>query len=263
MRELPAPVRAREAREGTGVSIEVPAGERRLVGPFGDYDDVFRIVEVSRFEDLQELRLIPEGISEQDAIDAVLADEKVWQQERLRHTMDAGGCDCSESDRISDSTPVRRSRQFTNLVELLEAAYQRPMSVDDPGVMLARHHLTRWIQRPPIYLVGWAAADVIHVAQNGLLVMSSTVHAVNASTITLEDDARLRFESGYVNVRCDTLNGPELFSLFPGIVDLLLGLDLGPSHAENPVDPNDLPQDMNAYKYLPGYSREHLFVSAD
>ena len=241
-----------------------PDGERRVVGPFGDYDDAFRIAEVSRFEDLQELRLIPEGISEADAIDAVLADERVWQQERLRPAACPRGCPCSGSEAgdISDISPVRRSRRLTHLTELLEAGYQRPVRVDDPAVMLAHRHLSRWITKPACYWVGVATSETIHIGKNGVLVMSPAVHVVNALTITLEDDARLRFESGYVNVACDALNGPPIFSLAPSILDVLPALDLGPSYAENPADQGDLPPDLNAYKYLPGYSREHLFVSA-
>ena len=113
--------------------------------------------------------------------------------------------------------------------------------------------------------MGLAAADAIHVGKDGLLVMTPTVHAVNVATITLESDARLRFESGYVNVVCDTLSGPDerLFHLTPRLIEAFLGLHLGTSPAENPIDPRLLPEDAHAHKYLPGYSQEHMFVSAD
>jgi hypothetical protein len=256
VRQLPAPLRAREARQPNGVSIDVPAGETRFVGPFGDYDDVFRIAEVTRFEDLHELQLVPAGLTEEEAVDAVLADDRLAEEERRR----GGGCHCSEGER-GDAARSRRGRPMPNLARLMEAAFDRPLAVDDPSVMLVRSHVRHWASRVPLWWLGLAASNEIHVAQGATLVMSPSVHLINASTITLDDDARLRLEGGSVSVNCDTLNGPTLFALTPGLIDTVLAL--GPVHAENHVDPGDLPQDLNAHKYLRGFSQEYLFVARD
>ena len=112
----------------------------------------------------------------------MIADDRLWEDERQRFRTAAGDCHCSEGPGHA-SASARASRRMPDLADVFASDYRRPVSIDDPGLMVARNHISRWVSRPPVYLVGVAALAEIHVAENATLVMSPSVHVVNASTI--------------------------------------------------------------------------------
>jgi len=82
--------------------------------------------------------------------------------------------------------------------------------------------------------------------------MSPAVHVVDVNAIFIGSNGRLKFQSGSVNVRCNTLNGP-LESAGP------VGPHGPPPDHSPPADPTRphlMSAEELAEKYLQGYSRE-------
>lgn len=245
--DLPDPVPVKDAIRNTGRMIEIPEGGIDWLGPFDSYADLYRIAEVFRFEDLQELGIVPDGLSEKETADALAADETAFLEAQQRTQAERHHCSCQEAGSRA-AEPRRRSRQHTNLASLLRASYPRANATNDPGVRHVYHHLRRWFSKPERLLMGVASVENIVIGMDGTLVMAPTVHVVRANMIQLSSGSRLRFESGVVDVRCETLHGP------PEDVD-----PPPPVHVPETWPPIDRPPrrpPLRNGKYLRGYSRE-------
>lgn len=246
--DIPNPVPVKEAIRKTGRSIEIPKGGIDWFGPFDSYAELYRIAEVSRFEDLQELGVVPAHLSEKETADAMAADEAAFEEQQ-RVQAERHHCSCQDAGSRS-AEPRRRSRQHANLASLLRTAYPRARANDDPGVRHVHYHLRRWFSKPVRLLLGVAAVENIIVGMDGTLVMAPTVHVVRANMIQLSSGSRLRFEGGVVDVSCETLHGaPE--DTEPSSSPPVHVPETWP-HIDRPPR---RPPVMYA-KYLTGYSRE-------
>jgi hypothetical protein len=245
--DLPSPVPVKDAIRNTGRSIEIPQGAIDWFGPFDSCADVYRIAEVTRFEDLQELGLVPAGLSERELADALAADETVYLEAQQRTQAERHHCSCQNAG-SRPAEPRRRGRQHTNLASLLRASYPRAHANDDPGVPHVYHHLRRWFSKPVRFLMGVASVENIIILSDGTLVMAPAVDVVHANLIQLSSGSRLRFESGAVNVRCETLSCPSDDVEPPPPVhvpETWLHIDRPPRRPP-----------LRLGKYLRGYSRE-------
>jgi hypothetical protein len=235
------------------MDVEVPGGEIRWFGPFDSYAGIYRVAEVVRFEELQELRIVPGGLSEQEALDALVADETAFREARNRAQAERHRCSCQDAA-SHHAEPRNRERQHTNLASVLRLSYPRALATDDPEVQHVYHHLRRWFSKPARYLLGVASPQNIVIGVDGTLVMSPTVHVVHANLIQLSSNSRLRFESGSVNVYCETLTGPSEPS--PPSPGSSVPPVWPPPDRPNPLDPNNHLRNVHIGKYLRGYSRE-------
>jgi hypothetical protein len=108
MREFPEPIYVEDALRGNGVQIEVPPGEILTIGPFEErYADVYRIAEVRSFADLQALGLVPDGISEQEASAALVADDRDFRGRRDLGDRPNASC---QDGRPAEARAISRSR---------------------------------------------------------------------------------------------------------------------------------------------------------
>ncbi|QXJ25812.1 hypothetical protein AGRA3207_007367 [Actinomadura graeca] len=247
MVELPEPVTVQEALGAPSVDIEVPDSDARWFGPFDRPDGGYHIVEVQRFEDLRDLRMVPENISEQDAADALRADDDAFreQQERL-----APEGECSGPNR-----QARRSHR--SLIEVLHGARGRFLEPTDPEVVQVHHHVRRWLERSTPFYVGVARAQNVDVGVNATLVMDSTVHVVHADTVRLASGSRLLFMSGSVNASCGTVSGPnEPDWNAPGPPYS------PPVVPRPPLEIPHEPRNITIGKFLPGFSKSVEWHSA-
>ena len=258
MREFPEPVDVEYALRATGIQIEVPSGEMVTIGPFeARYADAYRVAEVRSFEDLQSLGLVPRGLSEQTARDALLSDDRAFR-ERRGDAAERSACACEDAS-AAPAARIRRSRIQASLGEALASPSRKSSALDDPGVIHVYHHLARWFDKPARYLVGVIRAQNIFIGWDGILVMSPTVTVVDADVIDIADSGRLKFQASSVNVRCATLNGR--FPLpSPG--------SHGPSPGSTPPYPPPGPWPQlrstkeTAARYLRGYARERRTLPA-
>src|SRR3954452_24520384 len=109
---LPQPVSVRDALEISRTDIEVSDSTQRWCGPFDEFAHAYRIVSVAHFEELQELRILPDTLSEKEVADALVADDAIFRNERAG----SGNCECKSHQQRS----VQRSHQ--NLAELVRAS---------------------------------------------------------------------------------------------------------------------------------------------
>jgi hypothetical protein len=245
--ELPEPVTVQEALGAPRVDIEVPDADARWFGPFDRHDGGYHIAEVQRFEDLRDLRMIPDDISEQDVVDALRADDDAFREQRERLARED---DCSCPNR-----PARRSHR--KLIEVLYAVRGRFIEPTDPEVVQVHHHVRRWMERSVPFYVGLASAQNITVGVNGTLVMDSTVHVVRADTIRLASGSRLMFMSGSVNASCGTVSGPnepDWSGPAPPYHP--------PPAPHPPIDHGELLRSIGVGKFLPGFSKSVEWHSA-
>jgi hypothetical protein len=247
MANLPEPVTVQEALRAPRVDIEVSAGQARWFGPFDEHAGAYHIAEIKQFEDLRDLRLIPDGISEQEASDALLADEAAFRVEQKERAMHERACSCQ--DELQPTVRIGQARRsHANLTDVLQKTRGRLLEPTDPEVLQVYHHVRRWLTRGSPLYVGLASAENIVIGLDGMLVMDPTVHVVHAGLIELSSGSRLRFMSGSVNVSCATLTGPDET---PGPVP---PYHPPPTPTRPPIDPDLLPRsDLVIGKFLRGF----------
>src|SRR5262245_35517629 len=136
MPALLEPISVREALQAKEVRIEVLPREIRTIGPFEERAaEAYRVADVQSFADLQALGLVPHGLSEQHAQEAMRADDVTFR-ERQR---EAGECACQEGR--SANGLARRSRIQASLAEALPAAFRSRAGIEEehPGVVQVYH----------------------------------------------------------------------------------------------------------------------------
>jgi len=147
MYEVPEPISVEDALRGNETQIEVAPGEILSIGPLEErYSEVYRIAEVLSFEDMQALGLVPLGVSEQQAGEALIADDHEFR----RRQPDFGArsmSPCQETNSVQ-ARPISRSRIQTNLAEALPSPFRGSIILDNPDVMHVYHHLRRWFDKP-------------------------------------------------------------------------------------------------------------------
>ena len=144
----------REAIRNSGKDIEVPGEETQWFGPFDSYADIYRIAEVKGFEELQELGLIPDGLSEQGVAEALAADETAYLEARKRAQAEGHYCGCQDPASRHAVTRNREPRH-ANLANMLRLTHPRSSAVDDPEVQHVYSHLRRWFGNLDDTLWGW------------------------------------------------------------------------------------------------------------
>ena len=212
MRDLPPPLSVQEALDATGINIEVPEGESLTVGPFEPrYYEAFRLARISEFQDLQALGLVPDEVEEQVARSALIADDRAYAEQTFPSlTSCAAPKDCSCT--CDSSTRYSRRMVQTHLMDVLQPHSSVLLDAASPSVIHPYFHLTKWFTRPALYLIGINVLQDIVIGQRATLTMTAAVRGLYAHDITIGSFGTLRFTSGAVHVKCNTLNGPSPFT---------------------------------------------------
>ena len=264
MHALPVPVSVDEALRGSGTAIEVPDGQNVAVGLFSaTHPDLFRIAKVAAFEELQGLELIPRGVSEKDAVDAVTADDLTFRDARNTGGPVRGDA-CTD---CSDSVPRRRMFQ-ANLRALLPPPTSRIAVRSDLELRGVHHSIQRWIDRSSDLLIGVVRPADISIGAGATVAMAPTVEVLHTGVIQISASGVLRFEAGSVSVRCDELRGvaDPVIHIDPVHVDVYIPPDWGHfGSVLEPPDPLEFGMDPSAatiMKNLRGVTQEyHLALS--
>ncbi|MGI5485015.1 hypothetical protein [Streptomyces lavendofoliae] len=212
---FPEPISVEEGLSANVPRLDVPERTELSIGIYGNaFAQAFRVVEVVRFDELQTLGLVPHGITEQQASEAIEADERDYHKALVR-VGNAGnhGCSCegsangarSHGDRREVISPRRGQFQW-NLVKMLESPLRRSVEPGDLAVINAYAHLRRWYRRSAGFLVGLTAASDIYVMAGATLTWLPTVSVVHANSINIWPGGRLEIQGGSVFVRCEKLN---------------------------------------------------------
>jgi hypothetical protein len=209
MRELPAPISVEEALQSIDFDINVEEGTAITVGPFEEqFADIFRLAEVRAFEDLQQLGYIHRELNEEALATALRADDRLFREAR-RQPSAGQPCDCGD-EKSQEMSTISRLQVHDHLIELLQPLFRSDLSPDHPAVLHTYHHTRKWLTRPSMILVGLFAINDINIGDEATLTMTPTVHALYANDISIGQNGWLRFQSGGVHVRCNSLNGPSL-----------------------------------------------------
>lgn len=206
---LPDPVSVEAALSSRSGDIRVPAGTELTVGPFSGYADTFKLARVETFADIQKLGFVPEHITEEGAVNALRNDDKLYRD--ARRNLDMDHCSCSDhySGSTSDRPTALRRHYQDHLLELLLPLQRRSLLAADTDIVHIYRQIQRWASRPAVYLVGLVSISDIEISEKATLFMTHTVTSLYARNINMGANSRLRFHSGNVHVRCETLNGPN------------------------------------------------------
>lgn len=258
---LPDIVSVEEALRPSG-EIVVPAGQTRVCGPLDEYRESYRVARVQRYEELQQLRLLPEDLDEDVATEAYRADVAAYREGQPVGRHAGRGCGCHGGGDGADTRRTRRLPRptFSNLASAMNASRRitEPFA-DDIYVRRVAQAMDRYLVTVTPWLLGIVSPTSIDIEKDGVLVMSPTVWAVNTATVTLGSGSRWRFESGSVQVNCEELNGPTFViaaAFIPIIVDLF---SAKPASAD--MSDEEIAREQRIGKYLPGYSRERDWTS--
>jgi hypothetical protein len=167
MREFPEPISVEDAVRSNEIQIEVAPEETLSIGPFEErYSEAYRIAEVLSFEDQQTLGLVPLGVSEQQASEALIADDHGFE-ERQRDIRVRSEYSCREINSVQGRA-ISRSRIQTNLTEALPSPFRSSMTLGDPGIIHVYHHLSRWFDKPDTarFIVVGLVDDSQHARNN-------------------------------------------------------------------------------------------------
>lgn len=195
---LPEPIDARRAREPGRLDVEVPDGESRTLSPFDrEFLEAFRVVQIDRFEDLQEIGLVPERLQRDDVVAAIRADAASSQ-------MSGNPCGCSDPSEVARE---RKTRRFPNLWAALQPAVD--FDLPDHHVLLPQTYkvVSRFVAGS-LDMVGLFALRNITVGAHALLNVSQSTTLLTANDITIGDAGRLWFRASAVKVRARTISGP-------------------------------------------------------
>lgn len=214
MNALPTPVPVEEGlRQGT-FDIGVPNDGNLTVGPFEEpYSHGFRLLEVRAFAELQRLGLVPLNVSEDQLVKAYYTDDRRYRElleARLPITA-AHACSCGEGGQ-EPSRPLRRFHFQNELVDVLQPVSRRLLKPDDLFVLHTFGQLRAWLNRPPLYLLGYFLVNNITIGARATLTMTPTIRFVRANDITIGGGGNLTFRSANIHVKCQTLNGPGVLT---------------------------------------------------
>ncbi|MCA9877192.1 MAG: hypothetical protein KC442_05410 [Thermomicrobiales bacterium] len=212
MRDLPRPTRVVDALANPTHSIEVPDDETADAGPFTErHAEGYRVAEISSFDDLQLLGVIPAGVPEADLMAALREDDRLFASLQRHGAPAASGSAgrCAQDHAVM--TPAISRGQFQDhLIEVLQPRFGSGLSATDPAVLHVYRQARTRLARTSRHFIGIYNLVNINVGKNAVLNMAPTVQGVYvADTITIGDNGRLRFRGGSVHVRCTELNGPQ------------------------------------------------------
>lgn len=257
---LPDIVSVEEALRPSG-EIVVPAGQTRVCGPMDEYRESYRVARIVRYEELQQLRVVPETLDEDVASEAYRADVAAYRSAQsgggsARH---GSGCGCQGESDGRELQAERRNRfrrpDFSNLAQAMESRSRLTAApTDDLYVRRVAQVLDRYLVPLTPLLWGIVSPKSIDIETNGVLVMSPSVWVVSTGVVTMASGSRWRFESGSVQVNCDELNGPRAV-LGPWVLDLIPYL-FSAKAASADMSEDEIAREQRIGKYLPGYSRE-------
>ena len=212
MRELPSPMRVVDALATPRHSIEVPDDESAVAGPFAErHSEGYRVAEISSFDDLQLLGMIPAGVAEDDLIVALREDDRLFhtlqRSDNVPFLERTGRC---TRDLASTTPAIPRSQFQDHLIEVLQPRFGTGLRPTDPAVIHVYRQARTGLARTSRHFIGIYNLLNITVGKNAVLEMPPSVQGVYvADTITIGDSGRLRFRGGSVHVRCTELNGPR------------------------------------------------------
>ncbi|RYZ81475.1 MAG: hypothetical protein EOP04_23915 [Proteobacteria bacterium] len=219
--KLPSPVSASEVLKGTAISIEVPNEASEKIGPFERrYSEGFRIAQVSSIRDLQVLGFVHADLREEEAIQAIRADERLYNDWQIRNSQHAykkciepleNHCSCHSQQ--NEATVLSRRHVQNNLIDVLQPLVADTLTTVHPIVQHSYYHIRRLItRRTALLYVGIFLLEDITIGDHAVLTTTPTVGGLYARNINIGKEGRLRFTGGNVKVRCKELNGPSRFS---------------------------------------------------
>jgi hypothetical protein len=206
--KLPSPISVEIALSQKREDLRVPDRETLSVGPFTEHSRHFSIVEIREFSDLHHLGYVPKEISEQDAVDAVRADDAVYYR-NLRDGAKAAACNCDEPH--GEPRKIRRRDYQDHFWQLVQPLYREPVSFSDTAVVHAYGQVQSWLKRKARYYVGLSVLENIHIGKEATLRMTPSVSTVHANEVTIEGGGRFRFDGKKIHVKCNVLNAPNPF----------------------------------------------------
>ena len=211
--------------ERIGRDIVIPEGREITVEPEEkEFAELFSLVEIRSFTDLQDLTLIPQGLDEKRVLQAIADDDAKAlsaAQTYLQPQGKSGGCDCLESE---EGTPSKlryrsdlrttyngiRKTQNPHLSRLLSDFYGKPIEWDSP----ISAHIRGWISKSndPSVRSGFISIIVckpqdITILPNATLSLPASTKLLWANKVRIHVGGKLKSNSSYMKIKCNSVQG--------------------------------------------------------
>jgi hypothetical protein len=207
--------------EKTGRDIVVPEGREITVGPEErEFAELFSLVEIRSFADLQDLTLIPQGLDEKRVLQAIADDDAEAlsaARNYLQPQSKSGGCDCLQSE---EGTPLKlhyrsdlrttyngiRKTQNPHLSRLLSDLYSKPIEWDSP---ISAHILWWMLKKNALSAIrGFVLKPKnITILSNATLSLSASTKLLWANDIRIHAGGKLKSNSSYMKIKCNSVQG--------------------------------------------------------
>lgn len=203
-----------------GRNVRVADGQDVTIDPEArDWADAAFRLEISGFDDLRALRLVPERLDEQPAREAVASDDAAARElaRRLAENGEGGGDACCApcASRQDGSYPVRvralyrqiRPTAHTALARAVGNALGVWVEADSPQARIAHSWTVRYspqVSRIPV----WALKlRDIEIGKNATMTLAQKAKSLWANDIRIHTGGRLVVTSGYVKIRANSVRG--------------------------------------------------------
>nr|WP_234930470.1 hypothetical protein [Mycobacteroides abscessus] len=206
-------------------SITVPEDKSVIVEP-GDREwaGVTHRLEITGFDDLQALRLVPERLEERIARQAIAADDTEAREiarriaetgDRHADAEDSCCAPCASKNDSRASYPVRLGRLYreirpamhTNLSRAVGDALGVPLTADSLQAKITHSFTQRFavhVTRIPLVIVLFKDVEI---GKNATLTLSSKAKSLWANDIRIHSGGRLVITSGYIKIRAASVRG--------------------------------------------------------
>ncbi|GAA4198181.1 hypothetical protein GCM10022289_06530 [Pedobacter jeongneungensis] len=203
-------ISVKELQRVKSLTLEVDENSHITIGPNEKmFSDALHYVSVKSFEDLQELSIIPQGLSKENVLRAISDDDEESLAIAKKDYNFSKQSDCKCHDHVEHSLQtqfrnIRRKSHF-QLAKLLTSYYGKQILWDDFEAVHAYKMTTNLLKNPRFGLnIVYFALDDIIINTNSTLTVNSGTDLIKGRNLVIHTNGKMEIKSSYLFLKCKT-----------------------------------------------------------
>ncbi|WP_316827617.1 hypothetical protein [Pedobacter miscanthi] len=203
-------ISVKELQRVKSIPLEVAENSHITIGPNEKmFSDALHYVSIKSFEDLQELSIIPQGLSKESILKAISEDddESLTIAKKDYNFSKQSDCKCHDHVEHSLQTQYRNIRRKGNfqLAKLLTNHYGKQILWDDFEAIHAYKMTMNLLKNPRLGLnVVYFSLDDIIINTNSTLTVNSGTDLIKGRNLVIHTNGKMEIKSSYLFLKCKT-----------------------------------------------------------
>jgi len=203
-------ISVKELQRIKSITLEVKENSHITIGPNEKmFSDALHYVSIKSFEDLQELSIIPQGLSKESVLKAISDDddESLAIAKKDYNFSKQSDCKCHDHVEHSLQTQFKNIRRKSNfqLAKLLTSHHGKQILWDDFEAIHAYKMTMNLLRNPRLgFNVVYFALDDIIINTNATLTVNSGTDLIKGRNLVIHTNGKMEIKSSYLFLKCKT-----------------------------------------------------------